>query len=36
VRCKAQKRAQALRTIPLHGVNNVDVPLQEREKSRKN
>jgi hypothetical protein len=27
---------QALRTIPRHGVDTVDAPLQERVKSRKN
>jgi hypothetical protein len=30
VRCNARKRVQASRTIPLHGVNKVDAPLQER------
>ena len=36
VRCNAHKRVQALPTIPRHGVNTVDAPLQERVKSRKN
>ena len=38
VRCgsNANKRVQALPTIPRHGVNTVDAPLQERVKSRKN
>jgi hypothetical protein len=34
--CNAHKREQALPTMPLHGVNTVDAPLQERVKSRKN
>ena len=32
----AHKRVQALPTMPRHGVNTVDAPLQERVKSRKN
>jgi hypothetical protein len=36
VRCNAHKRVHALPTMPLHGANNVDAPLQERVKSRKN
>jgi hypothetical protein len=36
VRCSAHKRVQALPTMPLHAVNTVDAPLQERVKSRKN
>ena len=36
VRCKDHKRMQALPTMPRHGVNTVDAPLQERAKSRKN
>ena len=36
VRCNAHKRVQALPTMPLHGVNTVDAPLQEHVKSRKN
>jgi len=36
VRCNAHKRVQALPTMPLHDVNTVDAPLQERVKSRKN
>ena len=36
VRCNAHKRAQALQTIPLHGVNTVDAPRQERGKYQKN
>jgi hypothetical protein len=36
VRCNAHKRVQALPRMPLHGVNTVDAPLQERGKSRKN
>jgi hypothetical protein len=35
VRFSAHRRVQALPTMPLHGVNTVDAPLQEREKSRK-
>jgi len=35
VRCNAHKRVQALPTMPRHGVNTVDVPLQKRAKSRK-
>jgi hypothetical protein len=31
VRCNAHKRVQALPTMPQHGVNTVDAPLQERE-----
>jgi hypothetical protein len=34
-RCSAHKRVQALPTMPLHGVNTVDAPLQERGKTRK-
>jgi hypothetical protein len=34
-RCNAQKRVQAFPTMPLHGANTVDAPLQERVKSRK-
>ena len=36
LRCNAHKRVQALPTMPRHGVNTVDAPLQERAKSRKN
>ena len=36
VRCNAHERVQALPTMPRHGVNTVDAPLQERVKSRKN
>jgi hypothetical protein len=36
VRCNAHKRVQALPTMPRHGVNTADAPLQERVKSRKN
>jgi len=35
-RCNAHKRVQALPTMPRHGVNTVDAPLQELVKSRKN
>jgi hypothetical protein len=35
-RCNAHERVQALPTMPRHGVNTVDAPLQERVKSRKN
>ena len=35
VRCNAHKRVQALPTMPRHGANTVDAPLQERVKSRK-
>jgi hypothetical protein len=34
-RCNAHKRVQALRTIPLNGVNTADAPLEERWKSDK-
>jgi hypothetical protein len=36
VRCNAHKRVQALPTVPRHGVNTVDAPLQEFIQSRKN
>ena len=35
VRCNAHKRVQAMPTMHLHAVSTVDVPLQERGKSRK-
>jgi len=35
VRCNAHKHVQALPTMPRHGVNTVDAPLQERVKSGK-
>jgi hypothetical protein len=34
-RCNAHKRVKALLTMPLHDLNTVDAPLQERGKSRK-
>ena len=35
MRCNVHMRVKALTSMPLHGVNNVDVPLQERRNSRK-